>query len=197
MTHIWIRGGRRGPASTPRWLDHFVVIRSAFQTYPLILYRKSLIRSVSKYNLVSSNLKPTSILYLPNSKSSLDNLLTFPQPYTSHLSCSWTLSLNRRLPDISTPHIFGHLGTLFCSAEVTVFFPLWRGEVKVAEGTEEAPPPSANDSDRFTKTRPGWRVVEQIATARPFFALLTPFLWSFQWYVNTHDCLKHCIPLFL
>ena len=37
-------------------------------------------------------------------------------------------------------------------AEVTVFFTPLKGEAKVAEGTEEAPPPSANHIDRFTKT---------------------------------------------
>ena len=56
------------------------------------------------------------------------------------------------------PYVFGHLGEV---PRWPFFFPL-KGEAKVPEGTEEAPPPSANDIDRSTKTRPGWRVVKQI-----------------------------------
>ena len=53
-------------------------------------------------------------------------------------------------------------------------FPPLKGEANVAEGTEEAPPPSVNEIDRFTKTRSGWHVFRTNRNSAAIFRSIYP-----------------------
>ena len=98
-------------------------------------------------------------------------------PKPIHVVGRLTLEYGSRRPRHSTPYFR-------CSrhsAAIGVFFPLWRGEAKVAEGTEEAPPPQPKKLTHFRRRAQNGAFFEQIATARPFSALFTSF-FSFHFF---------------